>query len=130
MGRKQQDVTQAELAVLKVLWDMDRATVREILSELYPKGDSSEYATVQKLLERLEAKGFVRRDRRSYPQVFISRVDRENLISRRLKDVAESLCNGSLTPLLTQLIENEQLSPENIEALRKVIDQAKSKSRK
>ena len=54
------DVTDAELAVLRHLWDHGTATRRQITDALYPDGGPAHYTTVQKLLERLEAKGYVR----------------------------------------------------------------------
>ncbi len=116
------DVTDAELAVLQGLWERGSATIRQLTDALYPGGSAAQYATVQKLLERLEAKGCARRDRRPWPHVFTATVDREDLIGRRLRAVAEKLCGGSLTPLLTHLMSVERLSPTEREELRAVLD--------
>lgn len=115
-------VTETELAVLEVLWDREPATIRAITDELYPGGEASHYATVQKLLERLEAKGCVRRQRSKIPHTFRSRVDRGTLISGRLRDVADTLCGGSLSPLLTHLVEDERLSRDEIDTLRDLVE--------
>jgi predicted transcriptional regulator len=64
----------------------------------------------------------VRRDRRPWPHVFTSTVDREDLIGRRLRAVAEKLCGGSLTPLLTHLLAVERLSTEERHELRALLD--------
>ena len=98
MGRKPQDVTDAELAVLQVLWDRGSVTIREITDVLYPQGTESDYATVKKLLARLESKGCVERDRSEMVHIFRARIDRQDLVSRRLQQVAENLCDGSWTP--------------------------------
>ena len=58
------DVPDAELAVLKVLWERDSATIRELTDVLYPEGDTAHYATVQKLLVRLQGRGCVDRRRK------------------------------------------------------------------
>src|SRR5579872_6415586 len=63
MARTPQDITDAELSVLQILWDKGRETIRELTDVLYPSGTGVHYATVQKLLERLEGKKFVKRDR-------------------------------------------------------------------
>jgi predicted transcriptional regulator len=55
MARTPNDITDAELGVLQVLWDLGSATVREIVERLYPESTLSLHATVQKLLERLES---------------------------------------------------------------------------
>ncbi|HEV3167312.1 MAG TPA: BlaI/MecI/CopY family transcriptional regulator [Isosphaeraceae bacterium] len=123
MARPIQDVTDAELAVLQVLWDRGSATIRQLTEATYGKGGASAYATVQKLLERLEAKECVHRDRRPSVHVFSAAIDRDDLIGRRLQTMAEKLCGGSLTPLLTHLVQAERLSPSELTVLRNLIDQ-------
>lgn len=106
MTRPAQDVTEAELSVLQELWDRPGSTIRQLTEAIYPGGGASRYATVQKLLERLEEKGCVARDRGGPVQTFAATVDREELIGLRLRAVADTLCGGSLTPLLTHLVQH------------------------
>ena len=61
MGQPPPHAADAEWAVLEVLWEEGTASVRRLVEVLYPPGGPSEYATVHKLLERLEGKRFVRR---------------------------------------------------------------------
>ena len=123
MARKPQDVTDAELDVLTALWDAGPATIRKLTDRLYPAGSVAQYATVQKLLERLESKGYIRRDRSASVHVFAATVAREDLIGRRLKAIADRLCGGSLTPLLSHLIQSRPLSPEERRSLRLLIEE-------
>ncbi len=123
MARTPQDVSPKELEVLKVLWDQGPATIRRITDELYPGGGPSKYATVQTLLERLEEDGYVRRDRAEPAHVFTAAVDRDGLIGRRLRALAQQLCDGSLTPLLTHLVRNRKLSARERRELRSLIDE-------
>ena len=83
MGRPAQDITDSELTVLRILWDRDSATIRQLTDILYPQGEAAQYATVQKLLDRMEAKGYVQRDRTMFVHVFRSVLDRDELIGRR-----------------------------------------------
>ena len=109
MARPTQDVTDAELQVLQALWDRSRATIRDLTEALYPDEGTSGYATVQKLLERLDQKDCVVRDRsEGPPHWFQATVNRDALIGRRLQAVAESLCGGSLVPLLSHLVQQSQ----------------------
>lgn len=121
MTRRFQDVTRAELAVLQSLWTNGRSNVRELTDELYPDGTGAHYATVKKLLERLESKGCVRRNRRKTVHTFEAAIKREELIGQRLRAVAESLCEGSFTPLLTHLVNSERLSTDELQSLRSLI---------
>jgi predicted transcriptional regulator len=123
MPRTPQDVTDAELALMRQLWDHGPTTIRQLTDGLYPGGSASQYATVQKLLERLEDKGYVRRDRRSNVHVFEPTVGRDDLIGRRLQSIAEKLCDGSLTPLLTHLVRAKSLSAADRQSLRKLIEE-------
>jgi predicted transcriptional regulator len=117
------DVTDTELAILQVLWDQPAATRRQIADVLYPDGGIAHYATVQKLLERLEAKGYVRHQRHAGQLTFTAAVDRDGLIKRRLQDVATKLCGGSLTPLVMNLVRAQALNPQELDELRTLIDQ-------
>jgi predicted transcriptional regulator len=123
MGRPAQDITDSELSVLRVLWDRGTATIRQLTDVLYPRGGAAQYATVQKLLDRMEVKGYVRRDRTLFVHVFEPVHDRDELIGRRLRSLAEMLCDGSLTPLLTHLARAKELTAEDRQALRAIMDE-------
>jgi predicted transcriptional regulator len=121
MARTPQDVTDTELALLHVLWERGPATRRQLTDALYPGGGPAHYTTVQKLLQRLEAKGYVRTERGGNVLTFTATVGREELISRRLRDVAEKLCGGSLTPLLINLVRAKPLSARELQELQDLI---------
>ena len=70
-----------------------------------------------------EAIGQVERDRTPAAHTFRPTIARDELIGRRLQDVAEKLCGGSLTPLLTHLMRNRSLSAEERHELRQLIDE-------
>ena len=115
-------VTDAELAVLKALWSHEGATIRELTDELYPGGATAQYATVQKLLERLESKGCVRREAAGRAHRFTALVAVDDLIGRTLRDTAERLCEGSLKPLLTHLVESRSLKQEELDELKRLVE--------
>jgi predicted transcriptional regulator len=122
MARSPQDVTDKELEILQVLWDQGPVTIRQIADQLYPEGGAAQYATVQKLLDRLEEKAYVIRERRQPAHTFVAAVARGELIGRRLQAMAEQLCGGSLTPLLTHLVKAKRLSARERQELRELID--------
>ena len=126
MAREAQDITEAELALMQRLWDAGRASIRQLTDALYPAGGPAQYATVQKQLERLEAKGFVERDRSLYVHVFTAAIDRDELIGRRIRAMAEKLCGGSLVPILSHLARSETLTDKERKALRDLIEAPES----
>lgn len=129
MARTPRDVTDRELEILQLLWENGPATIRQLRDALYPRGAAAEYATVQKLLERLEEKLYVGRQRGEAAHTFRALVDRQTLIGRRLQDVAEKLCGGSLTPLLTHLVRSQSLSDRDRQELRSLIDELAPRAR-
>lgn len=128
MARPARDVTDAELAVLRALWDRGTATIRQLTDDIYPSGGAAHYGTVQKLLDRLEVKGHVARARADGVNRYVSTTDRDDLIGQRLRSVAEQLCGGSLTPLLTHLVKHQRLTAREREELRALIETAAARS--
>src|SRR5712691_1756719 len=123
MARTPQDVTGAELSVLQALWELRTATVRELTERLYSEGTSALNATVQKLLERLEAKKCVKRNRKTWPHRFSATVNRDVLIARQLQTTADKLCQGNIHPLLTSLVQARGLTVEHRKSLRGLLDE-------
>jgi predicted transcriptional regulator len=125
-------VTDAEWAVLQTLWDQGPASVRELRDALYPGGGPSEHATVHKLLERLEGKGYVRRDRDRGALMFHAVVARDDLIGQQLEDLLEKRCGGSLQPLLSNLVRVKRISTEELRELVALVEelQRRNKPRK
>ena len=123
MSKTTQDVTETELSVLKVLWAEKTATVRRIAESMYGEAAKPQHATVQKLLDRLKAKGFVARDRTVWPHVFRPAIQQEELIDRRLQQTADKFCGGSMQPLLTHLLRGRKLSQADRSSLRKMLDE-------
>jgi BlaI family penicillinase repressor len=130
MRRPAEDVTDTELAMLQVLWDRGRATRRQVTDALYPDGGAAHYATVQKLLERMQTKSYVTHSREDGVLVFTATVDRDELISRRLRDMAEKLCGGSMTPLMMNLVNAHPLSAKELDELQAFLAQQKQQVRK
>jgi predicted transcriptional regulator len=92
---------------------------------LYPGGGPSEYATVHKLLERLEGKGYVSRGRGAGVYVFKAAVGRDEVIGQQLEVLVEKMCGGSLQSLLTNLIRVKRLKPGELRELLDLVDQIK-----
>jgi predicted transcriptional regulator len=124
-----QDVTDTELAILQVLWEQGSATRPQITAVLYPGGGPSHYATVQKLLERLETKGYVTHQRRDGVLHFTAVLSRADFLGRRLQDLAAKLCGGALTPVLLQFVRSSPLTPTELEELRAVLEQRRRQTK-
>lgn len=122
-------VTDAELAVLEVLWTSGPATVRQLADAVYPGGGASEYGTVHKLLERLEAKKCVRRQRLGRDILVHATVQRDDLFGRELEALVDKMCGGSLQPLVTHLIRAKGLTVNELRELQALIDELTSSAK-
>jgi BlaI family penicillinase repressor len=116
-------VTEAEWAVLELVWNKPAATVRQLADVLYPKGGPSEYATVHKLLGRLETKGYIRRSREGGANVVRAAIGRDEAVGRQLEALAHKTSGGSLQALLTNLVRAKRVSAEELRGLIELIEQ-------
>jgi predicted transcriptional regulator len=120
---RQATVSESELEVLKALWDAGPCTVRVLNAALQRLGRRWAYTTVQTLLQRLEAKRYVECDRAGAAHIFRAAMSRESLVSRRLRDLADQLCGGTASPLLLALVEDGRLTSQDVQHLRRLLDQ-------
>ena len=119
---KQKALANAELAVMEVLWDAETLTARAIRELLYPNATRAQHGTVQRLLQRLEDKGFVERDRELPVHLFRAVIAREAYASNQLESLADKLTGGSLAPLLTHLMGERKISPAEVKRLRAILN--------
>ena len=121
MSRPGALVTESELAVLNHLWEHGNSVVRDISQSIYGKNTPAYHATVNSLLDQLESKGFVERDRSGFAHVFTARIDRSTLVGKQLKEIADSHFNGALAPMLLSLVDTMKLKPRDRKAIRQII---------
>jgi len=110
---------------MELLWRKGRLTARQILELLYPDASRPQHGTVQRLLQRLAAKGFVIRDRSLGVNLFSPTISRESYASAQLESLANRLTQGSLVPIITRLVEDDKLSQAEIENLRRILEEEK-----
>ena len=113
----------SELAVMELLWRKGRLPARRIQEELYPDVAKPQHGTVQRLLMRLEDKGYVVRDRDFGVNLFSPTLSRETYASNQLESLANRLTEGSLVPIITRLVEDDRLSAAEIERLRRLLEE-------
>jgi predicted transcriptional regulator len=122
MPDRSRHATDAELAVLKVLWDAAPRSARTIADVLYPGGAASEIATVQKLLSRLEDKGLIHRERKPPAHEFRPALTQDEFAGEQLEAMADKLSNGSLTPFILHLVNARKLTPRERQQIRKLLE--------
>jgi BlaI family transcriptional regulator, penicillinase repressor len=120
-------MSDAELEVLKVLWEHGPLAVRNVLALLTDQGLQWTRSTVITLLQRLERKGYVASDKSQFAFVFRPIVSREDVISARMNDLAGELCDGDALPLVLAFAERHRFSAGDLARFRQMIDALEAK---
>ena len=119
---KQPPLANAELAVMDLLWQNDRLTARQMREQLYPDATKAQHGTVQRLLQRLEDKGYVERDRSLSVHFFSAAISRQTYAGTQLESLAAKLTAGSFAPLITHLVEQKRISRDETNRIRAILD--------
>ena len=124
MARKQSPaLTDAESAVMVVLWRLRRASVGDVVTAMN-KTRAVTYSTVQTMLRILETKGYVTHDKVARAFVYEPVVDERQARRRALRHLVRRLFEGSPSLLVLNVLEDEELDPAEREHLRKLIERA------
>jgi BlaI family penicillinase repressor len=128
VGANVPSVSDAELDVLKALWDRGPGTVREVESRLRRRRRKWAYTTVLTLLSRLREKGYVTSDKGAGDKggaahVFEAAVSRDQLLRNGLTELADRMCDGVASPLVHALVQGRRFSADEIAGLRKLLDE-------
>ena len=110
-----------QLRIMQVLWEKGRANARAI-TEALNKIAPIAHSTVQTLLRKLEKKGAVDHDIDERTFIFYPLVEAENVTRNALQDFVDGIFEGSPAGLVSYLIKNEYIPPEELEDIRKLIN--------
>lgn len=113
--------TDAELAILAVLWEQGPSTVRQI-QEVMDRARPTGYTTVLKLLQIMTDKGLVQRDERERSHVYRPRLSQDQTQRQLLGDLLDRAFAGSTARLVMQALSSRKASSEELAAIRKLLD--------
>jgi BlaI family transcriptional regulator, penicillinase repressor len=122
MGDKIPRPTDAELAILRVLWERGPSTVREVHEALSTTHDTG-YTTVLKLLQIMTDKGLVVRDESQRAHVYATRHSEQRTQRQLLGDLIDRAFGGSPAKLVMQALSASHASAEELTAIRRLLDQ-------
>ena len=117
--------TESELEILRVLWDRDLASVREVHEELVKSKDVG-YTTTLKLMQIMHEKGLVKRDDSFKTHIYQAAVSKEKTQKHLLGKMINSLFGGSPTELVLQALGNHKASPEELEEIQQLLNNLKN----
>ena len=114
--------TDAELAILRVLWRLGPSTVREVLEVLEAEKPTG-YTTVLKFMQIMIEKGLLDRDKSRRTHVYRPRVSAEKTRRQLVGDLLERAFEGSAEQLVVQALSAKKVSPDELAKIRALLDE-------
>ncbi|MVN20366.1 BlaI/MecI/CopY family transcriptional regulator [Mucilaginibacter arboris] len=120
--------TESELEILQILWQKGAGTVREVNEELSKiKQTEIGYTTTLKLMQLMHEKGLVERDASNRTHVYKALLNQQKTQKNLVNKLIDSAFNGSASQLVMQALSNHQTSPQELEAIKKYLEQLNQK---
>ena len=120
--------TDAELAILNVLWERGPSTVRDVHDEL-SRTQATGYTTILKLLQIMTEKGLVVRDESQRAHIYESRYSEQRTQRQLLGDLLDRAFGGSPAKLVMQALSGRKTSAEELSAIREILDRLEGETR-
>lgn len=118
--------TKSELEILDMLWQRGEATVRELHEDLSATKPTA-YTTVLKLLQIMDEKGLVERDKNAKAHVYRAKQPQDETQKSLVSDLLEKAFRGSALKLVQHVLETKPASAEELAEIRKLINEAEKK---
>lgn len=116
-------LTGLELQVMNLLWDKEKAFVKALVDE-WPHLPKPAYNTVSTVVRILEEKGFVAHEAFGRTHQYFPVVAREEYQKNLMHNVLQNVFAGNVTTMVSTLVDNENISSTELDAIRKLIDEA------
>jgi BlaI family transcriptional regulator, penicillinase repressor len=121
MNGKKAVLAGQELEIMKVIWQLGPATVRDVYEDLLKRRKIA-YTTVMTMMKILEQKGYLKKSDKDRAFVYRPARPQRQVINGMVKEFINRVFNGSAEPLLLHLVEEKGLSPEEISEIRRLIN--------
>ena len=118
--------TPAELEILDILWDLKNATVREVYDVISTRR-STAYTTVLKLMQIMQSKGLVVRDDKGKAHVYRPKSSQLHTQKKLVGTLLDKAFRGSALSLVQHVLETKPTTSEELDQIRRLIDQAEAK---
>jgi BlaI family penicillinase repressor len=118
--------TESELEILQILWEKGDCTVREV-HEILEKNKEAGYTTTLKLMQIMHEKGLVSRDTSSKTHIYHSLVNQQKTQQQLVNKMIDNVFNGSAARLVMQALGNHTASEDEINSIKKYLDELSKK---
>ncbi len=126
MRPKMKKLSEPQLEIMKVVWRLGEATVRDVYEDLRLQRPIA-YTTVMTMMKNMEARGHLKKRSEGRAFVYTATVPESRMLRRIVGDFIDRVFNGSTEPLLAQLVEERRLSERDLETISRMIREKRSK---
>ena len=126
--KDKQKPTASELEILGIIWEKEAATVREVF-EIINARKPTAYTTVLKLLQIMDEKGLVERDKQAKAHIYRAKQPPEETQRNLVSDLLEKAFRGSALKLVQHVLETKPASAEELAKIRQLIKEAEKKNK-
>lgn len=116
MRHRSRTLTEQELEIMKIVWEQERATVRDVYETILKRRKVA-YTTVMTMMKILEQKGFLKKSQEERAYVYRPAQAKRQVIGAMVRDFINRVFNGSAEPLLVHLVEEHHLSQKDLEEI-------------
>ncbi|HKF53341.1 MAG TPA: BlaI/MecI/CopY family transcriptional regulator [Candidatus Acidoferrales bacterium] len=124
MRPKHATLTPQELEIMKLVWQRDSATVRDVYEALLERRKIA-YTTVMTMMKILESKGYLKKRRQDRAFVYRPAHRKDLVIGKMIREFMDRVFNGSAEPLLVHLVKTRHIRERDLQKIRRMIEESK-----
>jgi BlaI family transcriptional regulator, penicillinase repressor len=128
MRRRSATLTAQELEIMKIVWQRDSVTVRDVYEALLEHRKVA-YTTVMTMMKILEQKKYLKKTQNERAFVYRPAQPQRQVIGAMVRDFVNRVFNGSAEPLLVHLVEEHNLSREDLDEISRLREESRSEAR-
>jgi predicted transcriptional regulator len=120
MKPKNETLTGLELEIMKIVWDLKKATVRDVFERLAERRKIA-YTTVMTMMNILEQKGHLKKSRQDRAYLYQSARPQKQVVREMVREFVGRVFDGAAQPLLVHLVQDRKLDAKDLQELRRMV---------
>jgi predicted transcriptional regulator len=120
MRKKSSVLTEQELEIMKIVWELESATVRDVYEALRGRRQIA-YTTVMTMMKILEEKGHLKKWRRDRAYVYQATRPKQRVVTEMVREFVDRVFNGSAEPLVVHLVRDKRISEKDLQKIARML---------
>ena len=121
-GESMHKITKREMELLKICWEKDETTTRDIYEESLKEKKRS-FNAVKTILDRMVVKGILKRRMLGHTALYTIATPKKNFIEKLIDDFVTNVLNGNMVPFFIHFVKKKKMTREQMQELKKIVDE-------